>query len=57
MKKISLMKSKKVSNICKKEFNTNENDKYAFKLNHKVRNHRHYTRKFRAAAHSICNLR
>ena len=61
MKKISLMKSKKVSNICKKEFtnkkNTNENDKNAFKLNHKVRDYCHYTGKFRAAAHSICNLR
>ena len=26
----------KVSNICKKEFNTDENDKNAFKLYHKV---------------------
>ena len=43
--------------ICKKEFNIDENDKIAFKLYHKVRDHCHYTRKFRGAAHSICNLR
>ena len=43
--------------ICKKEFNTDENDKKAFKLYHKVRDHSHYTGEFRGAAHSICNLR
>ena len=47
----------KVCYICKKEFNTDENDKNAFKLYHKVRDHCHYTGKFRGAAHSICNLR
>ena len=47
----------KVCYICKKEFSTDENDKNAFKLYHKVRDHCHYTRKFRGAAHSICNLR
>ena len=47
----------KVCYICKKEFSTDENDKNAFKLYHKVRDHCHYTRKFREAAHSICNLR
>ena len=50
-------KKQKVCYICKKEFNTNENDKNAFKLYHKVRNHCHYTGKYRGAAHSICNLR
>ena len=47
----------KVFYICKKEFSTDENDKNAFKLYHKVRDHCHYTRKFRGAAHNICNLR
>ena len=43
--------------ICKKIFSTDKNDENAFKLYHKVRDHRRYTRKFRGAAHSICNLR
>ena len=47
----------KLCYICKKEFSTDENDKNAFKLYHKVRDHCHYTRKFRGAAHNICNLR
>ena len=47
----------KVCYICKKEFSTDENDKNAFKLYHKVRDHCHYNGKFRGAAHSICNLR
>ena len=50
-------KKQKVCYICKKEFNTDKNDKNAFKLYHKVRNHCHYTRKYRGAAHNICNLR
>ena len=41
----------------KKEFNTDKNDKNAFKLCHKVGNHCHYTGKYRGAAHNICNLR
>ena len=47
----------KVCYICKKEFNTDENGKNTFKIYHKVRDHCHYTGKFRGAAHSICNLR
>ena len=35
----------KVCYICKKEFSTDENDKNAFKLYHKVRDHCHYTAK------------
>ena len=50
MEKISLIKSKKV-------FNTDKSNKNKFKLYHKVRNHCHYTRKCRGAAHNICNLR
>ena len=47
----------KVCYIRKKEFGSNENDKNAFKLYHKVRDHCHYPREFTAAAHSFCNLR
>ena len=41
----------KVCYICKKEFDTIN------KMNYKVRDHCHYTGKFRGAAHNICNLR
>ena len=44
----------KVCHICKQEFNEmfNEDENYR-----RVRDHRHYTGKFRGAPHSICNLR
>ena len=43
----------KYCHICNKEFKDDEKNKnYA-----KVRDHDHYTGKFRGAAHSICNLR
>ena len=45
-----------VCHICKKQFCINENEKSEFKLYHKVKDHCHYTGKFRGAAHSICNL-
>ena len=39
--------------ICKKRFSTDDiNNKY-----HKVRDHCHYSGKYRGAAHDICNLR
>ena len=41
----------KICYICKKEFKNNE------KNNYKVRDHCHYTGKYRGAAHNICNLR
>ena len=41
----------KMCYICKKEFNNND------KKNYKVRDHCHYTGKYRGAAHNICNLR
>ena len=47
----------KVCHICKKEFGTDKNDENTFKKYHKVRDHCHYTEKFRGAAHNICNLR
>ena len=40
-----------------KIFSTDKNDKNVLNLYHKVRDHCHYTRKFRRAAHSICSLR
>ena len=41
----------KVCYICKKRFSTDDdNKKY-----HKVRDHCHYTEKYRGAAHDICN--
>ena len=40
----------KVCYVCKKEFDDNDNDK-------KVRDHCHYTDKYRGAAHNICNFR
>ena len=50
-------KKQEVSHICKKGFSANKNDRNAFRLYYKVRDHCHYTGKFRGAAHSICNLR
>ena len=47
----------KVCHICKKEFCTNENEENEFRQYKKVRDHCHFTGKFRGAAHSICNLR
>ena len=41
----------KICYICKKEFDTNDKKYY------KVKDHCHYTGKYRDAAHNICNLR
>ena len=57
MKKLSLMKHKKYVIIVKKFFITNKKDKKTFRLYHKVRDHCHYTEKFRRAAYSICNVK
>ena len=54
--KVTLYKSQKVCHICKGGFFYDENKKSEFKLFQKVRDHCHYTRKFRGAAHSNCNL-
>ena len=43
----------KVCHICRKEFNADDSDKKY----HKVKDHCHYTGKYRGAAHDICNLR
>ena len=46
----------KVCYICKKEFSTDDNHKNAFKYQ-KVKDHCHYTGKFRGVVHNICDLR
>ena len=46
----------KKCHICQKEFCYDKNEKKKFKIYQKVRDHCHYTGKFRGAAHSICNL-
>ena len=44
---------REVCYICKKRFSTDDNNKKY----HKVRDHCHYTGKYRGAAHDICKLR
>ena len=52
-----LYEKQKVYYICKKQFCTDKKYEKEFKLKQKVRNHCHYTGKFRGVAHRICNLR
>ena len=52
--------NQKVCYICKKEFNTSdttESSSFERKKHYKVRDHCHYTGKYRGSAHNICNLR
>ena len=53
---IKFYKGQKACHICKKKFCFDKNKESKFKLYQKVRDHSHYTGKFRGAAHSICNL-
>ena len=46
-------REQKVCYICKKRFSTDDDNQKYFK----VKDHCHYTRKYRGAAHNICNLR
>ena len=43
--------------ICKKKFCYDKDNKSEYEVYRKVRDHCHYTGKFRSAAHNICNLR
>ena len=50
----------KICYTCIKEFNNNDTTEPSSlerKKNYKVRDHCHYTGKYRGAAHNICNLR
>ena len=47
----------KVCYICEKELCTGKSNENEFKLHPKVRDHCHYTVKFRGDAHNICNLK
>ena len=51
---IKFYENQKQYHICKKGFFRNKKDKYK---HIKIRDHCLYNRKFRGAAHSICNLR
>ena len=46
-----------VCHICQNKFCYDKNEKKKFKSCQKIRDHCHYTGKFKGAAHSICNLR
>ena len=54
---IKSYEKQKACHICKEGFCFDKNKKSEYALNHKVRDHCHYTGKFRGAAHNICNLR
>ena len=47
----------KKCHICQKRFYYNKKEGKVYKLYRKVRDHCHFTGKFRGAAHGICNLR
>ena len=50
-------KKQKHCHICKKEFCADKDNQSEYKIYHKVRDHCHYSGKYKSAAHSICNLR
>ena len=54
---IESYENQEICHICEKEFCTDKDNKKEFKLKRKVRDHCHYTGKYRGAAYSICNLR
>ena len=56
-KEIKSYEKQKVCHMCENEFCYDKNKKSEYALYHKVKDHCHYTRKFRGDAHSECNLR
>ena len=56
-KEITLYEREQACQICKGSFCYDKNKKREYALYHRVRDHCHYTEKFRGAAHNICNLR
>ena len=54
---IESYENQEICHICEKGFCTDKDNKKEFKLKRKVRDHCHYTGRYRGAAHSICNLR
>ena len=52
-KEAKMHNKQKVCYICKRKFSNNEDYKKYFK----IKDHCHYTGKYRAAAYDICNLR
>ena len=56
-KEINLYERQKVCHICKGKFCYDKNKKGECDVYHKVRDHCHYTGKFRGAVHDIFNLR
>ena len=54
---IKSYEKQKVCYICEKTFCDDKTKKSEYDLYHKVRNHCNYARKFRGAAHNMCNLR
>ena len=54
---IKSYESQKLCHICKEKIFSDKNKNTVYDLYHKVRDHCHYTGKFRGAAHNVCNLR
>ena len=54
---IKFYKKQKVCRIFRKEFSYDKNKENEFRLYQRIRDHRHYTGKFRGTSHNICNLR